>query len=230
MDIFQKAKLKAKEVESMPELPNMDVASFVDYTLLKPEATYEDVRKLCRIAMSRKYYAVCVNPIHVSLAKEELEGTNVKVCSVLSFPLGADSLEAKLKQAEVLRTMGVDEIDMVMNISAFKSGDYDRVRKEIESVLEIFPNLKVIVETALLTDEEKLTACKLVKDAGAKFVKTSTGFSKGGATLYDVALLRLCVGESLGVKASGGIRTYEKAVRMILAGANRIGTSTDILA
>lgn len=228
MELIERAHKKANEIEKLTNLPDIQINHLIDYTLLKPDATYEDLQNFINNAISKNYYSVCVNPFFVPKVKELLEGTNIKICSVVGFPLGALPIKLKLSEVYWLLNEGVNEIDMVMNISAFKSKNYKLVEYEIKEISKIFPNLKVIIETCLLTDEEKIIACKIVKDNGAMFVKTSTGFSKYGATLFDVALLREVVGKDFGVKASGGIRDKETAIRMILAGANRIGTSTAI--
>ncbi len=227
--LIEEARQKALKAENAQKLPDVRLNEFIDYTLLKPEARYEDIINLCNTAIKREYYSVCVNPFYASFAREHVRMTNVKACAVVGFPLGANTTKVKMYETELLLSAGMDEVDMVMNIGAFKSGEYKLVEDEIRSITSIHPSVKVIIETALLTDEEKITATKIVMNAGARFVKTSTGFSKGGATLFDVALLRLVAGNHIGVKASGGIRTKEKALRMILAGADRIGTSTDLL-
>jgi len=228
MELIEKAHKKANEIDKLTDLPDIQINHLIDYTLLKPDATYKDLENFIINAINKNYYSVCVNPFFVPKVRELLEGKNIKICSVVGFPLGALPLKLKLSEVEWLLDKGVDEIDMVMNISAFKSKDYKLVESEIKEVSKIFKNLKIIIETCLLTDEEKIIACKIVKDNGAMFVKTSTGFSKYGATLFDVALLREVVGKDFGVKASGGIRDKETAIKMILVGANRIGTSTAI--
>lgn len=228
MELIERARKKSTEIEKLSQIPDIQINHLIDYTLLKPDATYEDLKNFINNAISKNYYSVCINPFFVPKVKELLEGKNIKICSVVGFPLGALPLKLKLSEVEWLLNEGVDEIDMVMNISAFKSKDYKVVEYEIKEISKIFPNLKIIIETCLLTDEEKIIACKIVKNSGAMFVKTSTGFSKYGATLFDVALLREVVGKDFGVKASGGIRDKETAIKMILSGANRIGTSTAI--
>jgi deoxyribose-phosphate aldolase len=228
MELIEIAHKKANEIEKLTNLPDIQINHLIDYTLLRPDATYEDLENFVNNAISKNYYSVCVNPFFVPKVKELIKEKHIKICSVVGFPLGALPLKLKLSEVEWLLDEGIDEIDMVMNISAFKSKDYRLVEFEIKEVSKIFENLKIIIETCLLTDEEKIIACKIVKESGAKFVKTSTGFSKYGATLFDVALLRGVVGENFGVKASGGIRDRETAIKMILAGANRIGTSTAI--
>lgn len=213
-----------------------DLAKCIDHTLLKPEATEEQVTKLCNEAVQFGFASVCVNPCWVRLCRDLLRGSNVLVCTVVGFPLGATSCEAKAFETQTAIEHGADEIDMVINVGKLKSGDYDYVEGDIRAVVQTTrqvsqshrPGVKVILETCLLTDEEKIKGSLLSKRAGADFVKTSTGFSKGGATLGDVALMRRVVGQNLGVKASGGIRDYESAVKMIDAGASRIGASASI--
>ncbi|HIH36576.1 MAG TPA: deoxyribose-phosphate aldolase [Methanocellales archaeon] len=200
------------------------LARMIDHTLLKPDATAEDIKRICAEAIEHNFASVCINPIHVSLAAKMLEGTNIKVCTVIGFPLGASTTETKVFEMENALKNGAQEVDMVMNIGALKSGDYEAVKKDISSVVNSAGGfiVKVIIEAGLLTDEEKVYACKLAQEAGADFVKTSTGFS-GKATISDVELMRGVFGK--GVKASGGIRTYEDAVALVKAGATRIGTS-----
>lgn len=210
----------------------MDIAKYIDHTNLKPYATKEDIIKLCEEAKKYGFYAVCVNPYRVKLAKEQLEGTDIKVASVIGFPLGATPTEVKVFEAKKALEDGADELDMVINIGALKDKDYEYVKNDIAEVVKVAHEkgavVKVIIETCYLTDEEKEIACKLAMEAGADFVKTSTGFGTGGATVEDVRLMRRIVGDKLGVKAAGGIRTYEQAMAMIEAGANRIGTSSGV--
>ncbi|MCA6214845.1 deoxyribose-phosphate aldolase [Thermococcus bergensis] len=210
----------------------MDIAKYIDHTNLKPYATKEDIIKLCEEAKKYGFYAVCVNPYRVKLAKEQLEGTGIKVASVIGFPLGATPTEVKVFEAKKALEDGADELDMVINIGALKDKDYEYVKNDIAEVVKVAHEkgavVKVIIETCYLTDEEKEIACKLAMEAGADFVKTSTGFGTGGATVEDVRLMRRIVGDKLGVKAAGGIRTYEQALAMIEAGANRIGTSSGV--
>ncbi len=205
-----------------------NLASCIDHTLLKAEASAEAVRRLCEEARRYGFASVCVNSCRVALCAAELEGTDIPVCSVVGFPLGAMDTEAKVFEAERALQEGAREIDMVMNLGAFKDGDYFRVEEDIRKVKAVCGArvLKVILETCLLSEEEIVRACTLAKSAGADYVKTSTGFSKGGATLEHVALMRRTVGAGMGVKASGGIRSREDALAMIEAGASRIGASS----
>jgi len=211
---------------------NDDLARMIDHTVLKPEATADEIKKLCEEAKEYNFASVCVNPCNVALCKELLKGSEVKVCTVIGFPLGANTTETKRFEAEQAITNGALEIDMVINVGRLKQGDYNYVFNDVKEVVLAAKNgkalCKVILETALLTDEEKVKACILCKEAGADFVKTSTGFSKGGATAADVALMRKIVGGAMGVKASGGIRTREDAEIMIANGASRIGASASI--
>ena len=202
----------------------------IDYTLLNPSATRDQVERLCDEARSYGVYAVCVNSTWVSLAAKALRGTDVKVCSTVGFPLGTSLPAVKAFEAQTVLSLGAAEVDMVMNVGALKSQDLAAVREDIERVVKACKQapVKVIIETGYLSDEEKVQACKLAQEAGAAFVKTSTGFGSGGATATDVMLMRRTVGERFGVKAAGGIRTYKDCVAMIEAGANRIGTSNAI--
>ncbi|MEW5981088.1 MAG: deoxyribose-phosphate aldolase [Acidobacteriota bacterium] len=205
----------------------------VDHTLLKPEATQADIEKLCQEARDHGFYSVCVNPTYVRQAKALLRGTPIKVCAVVGFPLGAQSPEIKALEARKALREGAGEIDMVINIGALKGKDDALVLRDIRAVVEACKDgralSKVIFENALLTDEEKVKACELSMKAGADYVKTSTGFASGGATAEDVALMAKTVARrKLGVKAAGGIRTYDDAVRMIRAGATRIGASATV--
>lgn len=208
------------------------VASMIDHTLLKPDATRADVEKLCREAAEFRFATVCVNPAWVSLAAARLRGSGVGVCSVVGFPLGATTSD--VKQYETRRAIfdGATEIDMVINVGALKSGDLRTVERDIEAVVEPCRPCgvvsKVIIEAALLSDEEKITACTLSKAAGADFVKTSTGFGPGGATAADVALMRRVVGSEMGVKAAGGVRDLEGLKAMVAAGATRVGASAGV--
>ena len=208
------------------------IARLIDHTLLKPDATRDDILKLCREARQYGFASVCVNPYWVPLAAAELAGSPVKVCTVIGFPLGATATEAKRAEAEAATRSGAQEIDMVINIGALRGGDFDTVKVDIQAVAEVCHKggaiLKVILETALLDDNQKAMACTLAKLAGADFVKTSTGFGPHGATAHDVALMRAVVGDELGVKASGGIRTLEDFKTMTQAGATRIGASASV--
>jgi deoxyribose-phosphate aldolase len=212
-------------------MEKIGLAGMIDHTLLKPEATPVDIKKLCQEGLKYEFASICVNPFHVKLAAEELKGSRVKVCSVSGFPLGANSPEVKAKEAESGVKDGAQEIDMVINIGALKSGNYKQLENEIKLILKAVGKgriLKVILETCLLTSKEKIRGAQIVKECGAHFVKTSTGFGPAGATVEDVSLLRKTVGNNLGVKASGGIRDYKKALELIKAGANRIGTSSGV--
>ena len=203
---------------------------FIDHTILKANATIDDIRKLCIEAKEHNFYSVCVNSAYVNVAYNFVLHSNVKVCSVVGFPLGAMIKEAKAYEAKFAIDSGADEIDMVANIGFLKSKKIELFERDIKKVRDACHAavLKVIIETCLLTDEEKVLACKIAKEFGADFVKTSTGFSTGGATEHDIELMRKTVGDKVGVKASGGIKTYEDAVKMINAGANRIGTSSGV--
>ena len=206
----------------------MNYNRLIDHTVLKPETQEEAVIKLCKEALEFNFASVCVNPTFVELCAGLLKGSEVKVCTVIGFPLGANTKEAKGFEALDAVNKGAEEIDMVINIGALKDKKYDYVYEEIKYIKECCKGrlLKVIIETCLLTDEEKVKACELSVKAGADYVKTSTGFSTGGATVSDIALMRKTVGPDLGVKASGGVRTYEDMVNMVEAGATRIGTSS----
>ncbi len=205
----------------------MKYNKLIDHTLLKQDASPEQIIKLCEEAKEFDFMSVCVNPAYVPLAAKCLEGSDVKVCTVIGFPLGMNLTKTKVEEAELCIKQGADEIDMVINVGMLKAGHDDYVKEEIKLLKEVAGSrvLKVIIETCLLTDEEKVRACQLSKEAGADFVKTSTGFSTGGATAHDVALMRKTVGPDMGVKASGGVRTHEDLIAMVEAGANRIGTS-----
>ena len=206
------------------------IAAMIDHTLLKPEATPAQIEKLCAEAAEYHFASVCVNPVYIPLAARLLDGTGVKVCCVVGFPLGAIAPEQKAAEAASCAAMGAEELDMVIHVGAAKAGDWALVQRDIAGVVKAAAGrtVKVIIETCLLTDEEKVKACEAAKAAGADFVKTSTGFSTGGATTHDIALMRKTVGPEMGVKASGGIRDYATAMAMIEAGANRIGASAGI--
>ncbi len=214
----------------IPEDPS--IAKMIDHTLLKPDATPDQIAQLCYEARKYEFASVCVNPTHVKLCAELLRGSPVLVCTVIGFPLGATSTEVKVFETETALRDGAGEIDMVINIGALKARDYDLVSKDINGVVRMSHAsgalVKVIIETSLLTDKEKEIASLLAKEAGADYVKTSTGFSSGGATAEDIALMRRAVGPEMGIKASGGVRTYEDAQRMIFAGATRIGASAGV--
>ncbi|MEH7074096.1 deoxyribose-phosphate aldolase [Neobacillus drentensis] len=208
-----------------------NIAAMIDHTLLKPEATREQIESLCQEAKEYKFASVCVNPTWVSTAKELLQGSEVMVCTVIGFPLGATTTETKAFETKNVIEHGADEVDMVINIGALKDHNDELVEKDIRAVVESArgkAHTKVIIETSLLTKEEKIRACELAVKAGADFVKTSTGFSTGGATAEDIALMRKTVGPDLGVKASGGVRSTEDVEKMIEAGATRIGASSSI--
>ncbi|NCS81768.1 MAG: deoxyribose-phosphate aldolase, partial [Ignavibacteria bacterium] len=213
-------------------LPDLSLARMIDHTMLKPDATNDEITKLCSEAKQYHFASVCVNPGFVPLCSSLLKGTDVKVCTVIGFPLGATTTEVKRLEAEQAIASGAVEIDMVINVGQLKSGNYDYVFNDVNKVVtavKAHRNVcKVILETALLTDEEKVKACLICKKAGADFVKTSTGFSKGGATVGDVALMKKVVGSAIGVKASGGIRSKEDAEAMIASGADRIGASASV--
>lgn len=208
------------------------VAGYIDHTLLKPDATAKDIEQLCREAAEWKFATVCVNPTWVALAARLLRGSGVAVCSVVGFPLGATTADVKQYEARRAIFDGASEIDMVINVGALKSGDVRLVSDDIRGVVSAChaagAGSKVIIETALLSDEEKVTACTLAKAAGADYVKTSTGFGPGGATPADVALMRRVVGDDMGVKASGGVRDLEQVKAMVAAGATRIGASAGV--
>ena len=207
-----------------------DVAGAIDHTLLRANATKGEVIALCAEAREHNFASVCVNPVWVKTAAQELRGTRVKVCTVVGFPLGAAATESKAMEAALAVAQGAAEVDMVIDVAAVKEGNGDRVKDDIAAVVEASGDaaVKVILETCLLDDDEKRRACEWSVEAGAAFVKTSTGFSGGGATVEDVALMRDVVGDALGVKASGGVRTIEDANKVIAAGANRIGASSSV--
>lgn len=208
----------------------MDYNKLIDHTLLKPDCVDADIEKLCKEAREYDFMSVCVNPGYVALSKKLLEGSDVKVCTVIGFPLGATSTESKVFETKQAIKDGADEVDMVINISRLKENDDEYTLNEIRKIRRASKGktLKVIIETCLLTDEEKVRACKLSKKAKADFVKTSTGFSKWGAKVEDVKLMRKAVGKKMGVKASGGIHSGEELLAMVKAGATRIGASAGI--
>lgn len=209
----------------------MNIASRIDHTLLRADSRKEEIEKLCQEAKDYKFASVCVNPSYVELCAELLKGTGVKLATVIGFPLGATSKEVKAFETREALAKGANEFDMVINIAALKNGDYNLVREDIEEVVGAAGRssiVKVIIETCLLTEEEKIMACQLAKEAGADFVKTSTGFSKAGAQLDDIRLMRATIGEDMKIKASGGIRDLERARKMVEAGADRIGASASV--
>ncbi|HEL1703418.1 deoxyribose-phosphate aldolase [Streptococcus suis] len=208
----------------------MKLNKYIDHTILKPETTQEQVEKILAEAKEYDFASVCVNPTWVALAAESLKDSDVKVCTVIGFPLGANTPAVKAFETKDAISNGADEIDMVINIGALKTGNYDLVLEDIKAVVVASGDklVKVIIEACLLTDDEKVKACQLSQEAGADYVKTSTGFSTGGATVADVALMRKTVGPDMGVKASGGARSYEDAIAFIEAGASRIGASSGV--
>ena len=215
----------------MKPLTASEMTKYIDHTVLKPEADQTAFDKLCNEAGEYRFKAVCINSNRVWYVAKKLHGTGVEICSVVGFPLGAMDSRANELEAQVAVENGATELDMVMNIGALKSGDNKTVEKDIQAVRTVAPRpviLKVIIETCLLSDEEKVLACKLAKNAGADFVKTSTGFSTGGAVAEDVALMRKTVGPDMGVKASGGIKNWNDAISMIEAGADRLGVSSGV--
>ncbi|MEH7391725.1 deoxyribose-phosphate aldolase [Bacillus sp. JJ1474] len=206
-----------------------NVAGMIDHTLLKADATKEQIEKICAEAKEYQFASVCINPAWVKFSSQLLSGTDVKVCTVIGFPLGASTPETKEFETKNAIENGATEVDMVINIGALKSGDHELVERDIRAVVNAAKGkalTKVIIETSLLSEEEKVRACEISVKAGADFVKTSTGFSTGGATVEDIALMRKTVGPNIGVKASGGVRSAEDAQKMIQAGATRIGASS----
>ena len=215
------------------KISKKELAKLIDTTLVKAVATKSEIEKLCHEAIQYGFRCAVVNPVYVKFAAKLLEGSNVKVCSTVGFPFGVSLPEIKALEAVKAVEDGAEELDMVINLSALKSGDYEFVKRDIVAVVDVKRLskeiiVKVIIETAYLTRDEKIITCELVKEAGADFVKTSTGLFGGGATVEDVRLMRQTIGRNMGVKAAGGIRTYADAVAMIEAGANRIGTSTAV--
>jgi deoxyribose-phosphate aldolase len=226
---------RAGREEGQPVAPKKidpSIAGMIDHTILKPEATRADVVKVCREAKQYGFASVCVNPCWVALVRAELAGTRVKVCTVAGFPLGATTTEAKVAETAAALRAGAQEIDMVINVGALRSGDHELVKCDIQQVVNVSHEagaiVKVILEAALLDDEQKVMACALAKQAGADFVKTSTGFGPSGATAHDVALMREAVGPDMGVKAAGGIRTLADLQAMKAAGATRVGASASV--
>lgn len=218
-------------MSSVNNYSSTEIAAMIDHTILKADATKEDILQVCREAKQYQFATVCVNAGWVAAAAEELRGSGVGITTVVGFPLGATTTASKAAEAKFAIEDGATEVDMVLNIGLLKSGDLEAVQCDVEGVAKAVKGqalLKVILETGLLTDEEKVTACKICKKAGADFVKTSTGFGKGGATVEDIVLMRRTVGPELGVKASGGVRDRETALQMFAAGATRIGASAGI--
>ncbi len=209
-----------------------ELAQMIDHTLLKPDAINSEIKQLCEEAIEYNFASVCVNPYYVKTCFDLIKSSNVKVCTVIGFPLGATTTQTKVLEAEEAIKNGAEELDMVLNIGKLKDKDYDYVYDDIKLIVDLSKKhlctSKVILETCLLSDEEKVTACLLSKEAGINFVKTSTGFSKSGATPHDVALMKFVVGDKLQVKASGGIRSYEDAISMINVGATRLGASAGV--
>lgn len=223
------AKVAAESVQQPTE--HTSLAKYIDHTLLKPQASLEQIKKVCDEAKEQNFASVCVNPNYIEYVAKQLEGSGVAPCVVIGFPLGATTPEVKAAETCIVTSLGAKEVDMVVNVGAIKSGDWQLVKRDIEAVVNAAKGkalVKVIIETCLLTDEEKVKVCTVAKLAGADFVKTSTGFSTGGATPEDVKLMRETVGPHMGVKASGGVRDYASAVRMIKAGATRLGTSSGV--
>jgi deoxyribose-phosphate aldolase len=224
----------AARVSASERLTKIDpaIAALIDHTILKPEATRTDVVKVCREARQYRFASVCINPYWVPVVARELAGSGVKVCTVVGFPLGATTTGTKVAETTEALRNGAQEIDMVINVGALRSGEFDTVRNDIEQVVRVAHRagaiVKTILETALLDDSQKTMASKLAKTAGADFVKTSTGFSTAGATAHDIALMRAAVGPEMGVKASGGIRTLQDVQTMTAAGATRIGASASV--
>lgn len=210
----------------------MELNKYIDHTLLKADATEDKIKKLCKEAKKYDFMAVCINPTNINIAKEELKATNIKICTVIGFPLGASTSETKVFEAENAIKKGADEIDMVLNIGAVKSKKYDRVLEDINGVVEEVHKkskiIKVILETCLLDKDEIIKVLELIKVTGADYVKTSTGFSTAGAKISDISLMRKILGPNMGIKASGGIRNLETAKKMIEAGANRLGVSAGV--
>ncbi|MHC1721120.1 MAG: deoxyribose-phosphate aldolase [Clostridiaceae bacterium] len=207
------------------------IAKYIDHTLLRNDATPADVKKLCAEALEYNFASVCINPGYIETASKITQGSQVKVCAVVGFPLGANTIETKAFEAADAISKGAAEMDMVINIGRFKSKDYDYVEREIKAIVKAINRrglLKVIVETCLLEDWEIKKACEIVRDSGADFIKTSTGFSKAGATVHQIELMKSVLGDTIGIKASGGIRTYDDTLAMIQAGATRIGASASV--
>lgn len=222
---------KVPDSSSYHPIPAAELAGYIDHTLLKPEAVVSQFEQLCNEAVKYKFKSVCVNSSWIPFVAKKLRGTKVKICSVIGFPLGEMDTRSKAFEARNAIGNGAEELDMVINVGALKSGNLKLVEEDIRAIKRACRSttvLKVILETGLLTDEEKIIACEIARKAGADFVKTSTGFSGSGATVHDVALMRRIVGPHMGVKASGGIRTYNQAMALITAGANRLGCGSSI--
>ena len=230
LDVLTIAHPNTKGLDNVDAIQPKDLARIIDHTYLKPDGDRAQIEKLCAEARQYKFASVCVNTTMVHLASELLKDSGVNVCAVIGFPLGAGTTASKVFEAQEAVRCGAVEVDMVINVGALKSRDYALVEYDIRKVVQGVEGtlVKVIIETCLLTDEEKVIACALAKAAGAHFVKTSTGFSKGGATVEDVALMRRVVGPEMGVKASGGIRDAETAIAMVKAGATRLGVSASV--
>ncbi|MEW6213825.1 MAG: deoxyribose-phosphate aldolase [Nitrospirota bacterium] len=224
----QKGHLSGDTNKIMQVLNQKDIAGLIDHTLLRPDATYADIRKLCEEALQFGFYSVCVNPCFIKMAKELLKGSNVRVTTVIGFPLGMTLTEVKVYEAMNASLLGADELDIVINIGALKSGDWNTVRKETSDVIMATKGLihKTIIEACYLNDNEKKRVVEIALDVGSEFIKTSTGFGPYGARIRDIRLIKSIVGEAAGIKAAGGIRTLRRVLDMLKAGATRIGTST----
>ena len=218
--------------EDIGKISPKTIASLIDHTILKPQATEENVKTICEEALKFGFCSVCINPYWIPTASKLLKESNVKICTVIGFPLGANSSAVKVLETSQAIKEGADEVDMVINVGALKSGDLNSVKNDIQGVAQVASDAnvvsKVILETCLLSNEEIETACKIAQEAGADFVKTSTGFSSGGATVETISLMRKTVGNSMGVKASGGVRSLEDLVNMVKAGATRVGASSGV--
>ena len=229
---FEELKLRAKKIEqgNYQIISRDEVATLIDHTNLKPTSTPSDIENLIEEAIRHRFKTICINPCYVKLAAQKLEGSRIEVCTVIGFPLGQNTTEIKIRETERALEDGASEFDMVLNVGKLKAGDYEYVKNEIAAIKKIVGDkiLKVIIETAYLEDTEKVKATELIIEAGADFVKTSTGFGPGGATVYDVLILSAVVQGKIGVKAAGGIRSYEDALKMITAGATRIGASRSV--
>lgn len=223
---------KLKKISKI-KLSSQDLAGMIDHTLLKPDATLSEIKQLCEEAIQHSFASVCVNPSYVDTCFNFIKSSNIKVCTVIGFPLGATTTQAKFLEAEEAIKNGAEELDMVINVGKLKDKDFQFVLDDLKSIADLSKKhlctSKVILETCLLTDEEKVIACLIAKEAGLNFVKTSTGFSKSGATVHDVSLMKFVVGDKLHVKASGGIRSHDDAIAMIKAGATRLGASAGVI-